>query len=161
TNTGNKLLVTLTAESQARSGHDILYMTTWSPHDYADSLEPVDDLMADLVEQNGPVNDTATYLGRAQSHWLAVRATIGNQIQPPCSRIDLMKQYAGIDVRAMYPSGNPPKADGWTVDAFLKAAEACHKARFPFGIGLGTTEDSVCAAGAFFQCFGGYRAVGP
>jgi ABC-type glycerol-3-phosphate transport system substrate-binding protein len=26
--------------------------------------------------------------------------------------------------------------------------------RAPFGIGLGTTEDSVCAAGAFFQCFG-------
>ena len=28
---------------------------------------------------------------------------------------------------------------------FLKAAAACHKAGFPFGIGLGTTEDSVVA----------------
>jgi ABC-type glycerol-3-phosphate transport system substrate-binding protein len=154
TNTGNKLLVTLATESQAKSGHDILYMTTWSPQDYANSLEPVDDVMAELIKQNGPVNDTAVYLGRAQDHWLAVPATIGNQLQPPCTRFDLMKQHAGIDVQAMYPAGQPPKADSWTVDTFLRAAEASYKAGFPFGIGLGTTEDSVCAAGAFFQCFG-------
>ena len=154
TNLGNKLLLTLAAEAQARSGHDILYMTTWSPHDYALSLEPVNDVMTELIKQNGPVTDIATYLGRTQDHWLAVPATIGNQIQGPCSRIDLMKQYAGIDVQAMYPAGEPPKADAWTLDTFVKAAEACHKAGFPFGIGLGTTEDSVCAAGAFFQCLG-------
>ena len=40
----------------------------------------------------------------------------------------------------MYPAGAPPKADAWTLDAFLKAAEACHKAGFPFGIGLGSTD---------------------
>ena len=54
----------------------------------------------------------------------------------------------------MYPAGAPPNADNWTLDTFLKAAEACHKAGFPFGIGLGTTEDSVVAAGVIFQCFG-------
>ena len=36
----------------------------------------------------------------------------------------------------------------------LKAAEACHKAGVPFGIGLGGTEDNVDTAGAFFQSFG-------
>src|SRR6266699_1188068 len=152
--TGNKALLTIAAEAQAKSGHDILYMTSWLPHAYASSLEPVDDVMIELIKQNGPVNDIVAYLGRAESRWLAVPATIGNQIQAPCSRIDLMKQYAGIDVQAMYPAGQPPKADAWTLDTFLKAAEACHKAGFPFGIGLGTTEDSVAAAGAFFQCFG-------
>ena len=50
-----------------------------------------------------------------------------------------MKQHAGIDVQAMYPAGAPPKADNWTSDAFLKAAEACHKGGVPFGIGLGET----------------------
>jgi ABC-type glycerol-3-phosphate transport system substrate-binding protein len=65
-----------------------------------------------------------------------------------------MKQYAGIDVQAMYPAGAPPKAESWTLDTFLKAAEACHKAGFPFGIGLGTTPDSVDSAGAIFQSFG-------
>jgi ABC-type glycerol-3-phosphate transport system substrate-binding protein len=72
----------------------------------------------------------------------------------PCSRIDLLKQHAGIDIQAMYPAGGPPKADGWTLDAFLKAAEACHKAGHPFGIGLGTTSDSVDTAGVIFRSFG-------
>jgi ABC-type glycerol-3-phosphate transport system substrate-binding protein len=152
--TGNKSLLTLAAEAQARSGHDFVYMTSWLPQQYAKSLEPVDDVMAQLINLNGPVTDIIGYLGRADGHWLAVPATIGNQIQGPCSRIDLMKQYAGIDVQAMYPAGAPPKADNWTLDAFLKAAQACHKAGFPFGIGLGTTEDSVVAAGVIFQCFG-------
>jgi ABC-type glycerol-3-phosphate transport system substrate-binding protein len=152
--TGNKSLLTLAAEAQARSGHDFVYMTSWLPHQYAKSLEPVDDVMTELIKLNGPVTDIIGYLGRADGHWLAVPATIGNQIQGPCSRIDLMKQYAGIDVQAMYPAGAPPKADNWTLDTFLKAAQACHKAGFPFGIGLGTTEDSVVAAGVIFQCFG-------
>ena len=81
-------------------------------------------------------------------------ASVGSQIKGPCSRIDLMKQHAGIDVQAMYPAGAPPKADDWTLDAFLKAAEACHKAGYPFGIGLGQTDDNVDTAGAIFQSFG-------
>ncbi len=40
------------------------------------------------------------------------------------------------------------------MDTFLKAAEACQKAGFPFGIGLGETTDSVDTAGAIFQSFG-------
>jgi ABC-type glycerol-3-phosphate transport system substrate-binding protein len=65
-----------------------------------------------------------------------------------------MKKYASIDVQDMYPAGAPPRADSWTSETFLKAAEACHEAGFPFGIGLGETVDSVAAAGAFFQSFG-------
>src|ERR1700686_2797912 len=65
-----------------------------------------------------------------------------------------MKQHAGIDVQAMYPAGAPPKAENWTLDTFLKAAEACQKAGFAFGIGLGTTADSVDTAGAVFHGFG-------
>ncbi len=51
-------------------------------------------------------------------------------------------------------SARPPKADDWNLDNFLKAAEACNKAGFPFGIGLGTTSDSVDTAGALFNSFG-------
>ena len=65
-----------------------------------------------------------------------------------------MKKHAGIDVQEMYPAGEPPKADGWTTDTFLKAAEACHKGGVPFGIGLGETSDYVDTAGAFFLAFG-------
>src|SRR5262249_8002905 len=155
TGQGNKLLLTASAEAQAKSGHDILAMSTWSPHEYANSLESVDDIMEPLIKQNGAVNGTVTYLGRGQNRWLAVPATIGSQIKGPCSRIDLMKQHAGIDVQAMYPAGSPPKADNWTLDTFLKAAEACQKAGFAFGIGLGQTSDSVDTAGAVFPSLPG------
>ena len=102
---GYKNLLTIAAEAQARSGHDILAMPTWWPQDHAKSLEPVDDIMEPLIKQNGAVNDTVKYLGRANDRWLAVPATIGSQIKGPCSRIDLMKQHAGIDVQALYPAG--------------------------------------------------------
>jgi hypothetical protein len=110
--------------------------------------------MAELLKQNGPVNPTVDYLARADGRWLAVPATVGSQIKGPCSRIDLMKKHAGIDVVAMYPAGGPPKAEAWTLDAMLKAAEACQKAGVPFGIGLGTTEDNTDTSGAIFQSFG-------
>src|SRR5215217_5167578 len=151
---GDKNLMTIAAEAQARSGHDVLAFPTWWPQAYAKSLVPVNDIMEPLIKQNGAVNDTVTYLGKADGNWLAVPATIGSQIKGPCSRIDLMKQHAGIDVQAMYPAGSEPKAENWTLDTFLKAAEACHKAGSTFGIGLGQTTDSVDTAGAIFQSFG-------
>ena len=154
TTQGNKLIITIAAEAQAKSGHDILAMTSWWPHAQAELLEPMNDIMEPLIKQNGAVNGTVQYLGKAGDKWLGVPATIGSQIKGPCSRIDLMKKYANIDVQEMYPAGSPPKADNWTTDTFLKAAEACHKGGFPFGIGLGETGDSVDTAGAFFQAFG-------
>ena len=154
TSQGFKNLLTIAAEAQAKSGHDILAMPTWWPQDQALNLEPVNDIMEPLIKQNGAVNGTVEYLGKNKDTWLAVPATIGSQIKGPCSRIDLMKQHAGIDVQALYPAGSAPKADSWTVDTFLKAAEACHKAGASFGIGLGQTSDSVDTAGAFFQSFG-------
>jgi ABC-type glycerol-3-phosphate transport system substrate-binding protein len=153
-NIGNKQLVMIAAEAQAKSGHDMLALPSWQPSDHADLLERVDDVMEPLIKQNGAVNATVEYLGKSDGHWIAVPAAIGSQIKGPCSRIDLMKQHAGIDVQALYPAGAPPRADGWTLDAFLGAAEACHKAGFPFGIGLGTTADSVDSAGAIFHSFG-------
>ncbi len=151
---GNKNLLTIAAEAQAKSGHDILQMPTWWPHAHAENLEPVNDIMEPIIKQNGDVNGTVKYLGQANGKWLGVPASVGSQIKGPCSRIDLMKKHAGIDVQEMYPAGSPPKADNWTLDTFLKAAEACHKAGVPFGIGLGETTDNVDTAGAIFQSYG-------
>jgi ABC-type glycerol-3-phosphate transport system substrate-binding protein len=154
TSQGHKNLLTIAAEQQARSGHDIMAFPTWEPHGRSQSLEPVDDVMAELIKQNGKVNSTVEYLARANNKWIAVPACVGSQIKGPCSRIDLMKKHANIDVQAMYPAGSAPKADAWTLDAMLKAAEACHKGGNPFGIGLGTPEDNIDTAGAIFQSFG-------
>ncbi|TAI65376.1 extracellular solute-binding protein [Bradyrhizobium sp. Leo170] len=154
TSQGNKILLTVSAEAQARSGHDVLVMATWLPHANAELLEPVNDIMAPIVKQNGAVNYTVEYLSQANGKWLGVPSCVGSQIKGPCSRIDLMKKYADIDVQEIYPAGSPPKADNWTMDTFLKAAEACQKGGFPFGIGLGETADSTDTAGAVFQSFG-------
>jgi ABC-type glycerol-3-phosphate transport system substrate-binding protein len=154
TTQGNKLLLTEQAQAQSRTGHDIYTFRCWGPADHAKLLEPVDDVMEPLIKLNGPVNATTTYLGKSSGHWAAVPATRGSNIKGPCSRIDLLKQHAGIDLLAMYPDGAPPKADGWTLDSFIKAAETCQKAGVPFGIGLGTTPDSVDSAGAIFDSFG-------
>jgi ABC-type glycerol-3-phosphate transport system substrate-binding protein len=151
---GQKNLITIAAEAQARSGHDILAFPTWEPQAHGNLLEPVDDVMGDLIREHGKVNGTVEYLGKIGGTWKVVPATVGSQIKGPCSRIDLMKSLAGIDVQEMYPAGSAPKADAWTLDAFLKAAEACHKGGKAFGIGLGTTSDSVDTAGAFFHAHG-------
>ena len=154
TSQGNKNLVTIAAESAAKSGHDIMAMPTWWSHAQSDLLEPVNDIMEPIIKQNGEVNNTVKYLGQLDGKWLGVPACVGSQIKGPCSRIDLMKKFASIDVQEMYPAGAQPKADNWTTDTFLKAAEACHKGGVPFGIGLGETSDSVDTVGAFFLAHG-------
>jgi len=44
------------------------------------------------------------YLASRKATGSGVPATSGTQAKPPCSRIDLMKQHAGIDVTTMYPA---------------------------------------------------------
>ena len=154
TSQSNKLLLTTAAEAQAGSGHDILAMNTFLPARYAERLVPMNAEMEELIKQNGKVNATVEYLGKVGGKWLAIPATIGSQFKGPCTRIDLMKKHAGIDVREMYPVGAPPKDENWNLDTFLKAAEACFKGGNPFGIGLGTTSDNVDTIGAIFHSFG-------
>src|SRR5215471_10599166 len=63
TSQGQKLLVTTSAEAQAKSGHDILTMANWLPQANAEMLEPVNDIMEPILKQNGAVNETVNYLG--------------------------------------------------------------------------------------------------
>src|SRR5476649_279627 len=68
TSNGNKLLLTSAAESQAKSGHDILALSTWLPSLYADQLVPMDDLMFELIKTNGAVNATVEYISKVKGH---------------------------------------------------------------------------------------------
>ena len=154
---GQKNLITIAAEAQAKAGHDILAMPTWWAADKAKQLEPVDDVMKSLVAANGAVSPLIEYLGKVGGKWVAIPATPGSQIKGPCARIDLFKQHCGIDLQKMYPAGaDPDKAlsEAWDWNAFLKAAEQCHKAGFPFGIGFGATADSVDTMGTILGSFG-------
>jgi len=157
TSQGNKLLLTITSEAQAKSGHDILSMPIWWGVGQVASLEPVDDLVQALIAQYGAPAAAVEYLGKQNGHWIAVPATAGSQMKGPCARIDLFNQYVGLDLTKMYPAGAPPDkalTDKWTWDTFLVAAEKCFKAGFPFGIGMGQTADSVDSAGAIFAAYG-------
>ena len=152
-----KNLITIAAEAQAKAGHDILAMPTWWAADKAKQLEPVDDVMKSLVAANGAVSPLIEYLGKVGGKWVAIPATPGSQIKGPCARIDLFKQHCGIDLQKMYPAGGEPDkalSEAWNWDMFLSAAEKCHKAGFPFGIGFGGTADSVDTMGTILGSFG-------
>jgi ABC-type glycerol-3-phosphate transport system substrate-binding protein len=157
TSNGDKDLLTAAAEAQARSGHDVLGLLAWYAPGYAASLEPVDDVMATLIQQHGPVSAGAEYLGKQDGHWVAVPTLVGSTVSPPCARIDLMKQYAGIDITKMYPAGAPPDKEleaAWTWDTFSQAAEKCFKGGFPFGMPVSTCSDAVQWVGAVFNSHG-------
>lgn len=158
TSQGQKNILTIVAEAQAKSGHDILAFPAWNTTDQANNLVPLDDVMAAATKANGAAPAVVEYLGKQGGHWLAVPATPGSQLKGPCGRIDLLKKYAGLDVVKMYPGpgGKPDKAlqDQWTWDTFLSVAEKCNKGGNPFGVGFGQTTDSVDWVGALFHAFG-------
>jgi ABC-type glycerol-3-phosphate transport system substrate-binding protein len=156
TSQGQKLLLTAAAEAQAKTGHDSLPFLQWDAFNYNGDLEPVDDVVQELVAKYGKYAPAVEYLGRPKDHWVAIPGTDPTANLTCCGRISLLKKYAGIDVQAMYPAEPhaSPAADGWTYDAFLQAAEACAKAGYPFGMGVGATGDSTNTVGAIFRAFG-------
>jgi ABC-type glycerol-3-phosphate transport system substrate-binding protein len=156
---GNKLLLTIASEAQTRAGHDILSLPIWYAAGQAANLEPVDDLVQPLIAQYGAAAPAVEYLGRQDGRWIAVPATAGSQMKGPCARIDLLEQHAGIELTRMYPPGAPPDkalTDRWTWETFLAAAQKCHKAGVPFGIGIGQTSDSIDSCGAIFAAYGAH-----
>ena len=156
TSQGSKLLLTAAAESQAKSGHDALAFLQWDTHNYAGDLEPMDDVIGSLSKKYGKYDPVVEYLAKPKDSWVAIPGTDPTTNLTCCARISMMKNFAGIDVQAMYPAEPraTPQAAEWTFDAFLKAAEACAKAGFPFGMGLGSTGDSVNNTGSIFRSFG-------
>ena len=156
TSQGNKNLLTIAAEAQARSGHDILAFPTWEPQAHRQNLEPVDDVMTELIKQNGTGQSRPSNISAAPTAaGSRCRRRVGSQIKGPCSRIDLLKKHAGIDV-AGHVSGRQP-AEGGCLDA------RCHaqgRRGVPQGrasrsaSGWARTEDNVDTAGAIFQSFG-------
>jgi hypothetical protein len=158
TSNGGKLQLTPAAETQAKAGHDLMTFFTWDVQNYADSLEPVDDVVARLIAANGEVTTVATYLAKIDGHWAAVPTSSGTQTKPPCARISWFKKH-GLDLQAMYPPKDEKNAlqDNWTWEAFLKYAELAKKDNMTFGMGMGggLNTDATDLHGAIFAAFGG------
>lgn len=158
TSVGNKILLTIAAEAQAGQGHDILAIPTWYVAGHAEKFEPLDDLVATLEKQHGPVTPAAAYLGRIDGTWRAVPATAGNLCLPAAARIDLLKRHAGLDIQAMYPAADRlgPGAADWTWETFLTAAQKCNAAGHYFALPAGTFGDATNWIGALFACYGAH-----
>ena len=157
TGVGEKINITMAAEAQARTGHDVYAFDMWTVHEFADKLVPVDDLMKELTGKYGKVAKAYEYLGVAEGAWRAVPVGWGSAPLTPCARISMMKQFAGIDVQKWFPAekSTPEASKDWTYDTQLKAAEACHKAGFAFAYGCGSgSTDARQTWGATFGAFG-------
>ncbi len=157
TGQGNKLLLTGQAEAQGRTGHDILAFPTWQVSVHKKLLEPVDDVVGALAKKYGPPNHTVEFLAKHDGVWRGIPTTVGAQVKPCCSRLDLYKQHAGIDLRKIFPATDrldKTLTDTWTWDAYLASAEKLYKAGFPIGNPLGSTSDAVDWVGALFRSYG-------
>ena len=79
TSSGGKLNMTPAAETQAKTGHDVMTFVTWDVHNYADHLDPVDDQMKRIQSYAGEANDVVGYLSKVKGHWVAVPSATGTQ----------------------------------------------------------------------------------
>ena len=158
TSQGDKDLLTASAEAQARTGHDIMSHRAWQIAVHRRVLEPLDDVVKALIQKYGPISQVSEYLAKHDGVWRGIPTTVGSQVKPCCSRIDLYKQHAGIDVTDLFPADeskwDKAKTDTWTWDTYLTAAQKLHKAGYPVGLPMGQTSDAVDWVGALFNAYG-------
>src|SRR5579883_1207912 len=157
TSVGDKDMLTASAEAQAHTGHDIMQHRSWQVQVHRNVLEPMDDVIARLVKDHGPVNTISEYLAKHDGKWTGVPTIVGSQVKPCCSRIDLYKQYAGVDVTKVFPFGDKRDqalVDGWNWDLYLTTAEKLFKAGYPVGLPMGQTSDAIDWVGALFRSYG-------
>ncbi|MGE0418155.1 MAG: hypothetical protein AB7O80_15225, partial [Acetobacteraceae bacterium] len=72
TGIGNKINITMAAEAQSKTGHDVYAFDQWTVHEFADSLINHDDIMGRLIAKYGKVAPSCEYLGKVDGHWKAV-----------------------------------------------------------------------------------------
>ncbi len=158
TSQGEKDKLTAAAEAQAGTGHDIMSHRDWNIRIHQRVLEPLNNIVEEMIKKYGPISPVAEYLAKNKGTWYGIPTTVGSQVKPCQSRFDLFKEHAGIDLQAMFPADeskwDKAQTDKWTLDAYLEAAQKLHKAGFPVGIPMGQTSDAVDTVGAIFNAFG-------
>ena len=157
TSIGSKINITMAAEAQARTGHDVFAFDQWTVHQYADQLDPVDDVMKRLIAKYGKLGRVYEYLALIKGHWMAVPVGWGSAPLPPVGRISLLKQMCGVDVQQWFPAhqATPEASKEWTYDKQLQMAEQMHKGGYPIGFGAGSgSTDANQTWGVIFGAFG-------
>jgi len=157
TSIGSKINITMAAEAQAKTGHDVYAFDSWTVQQYGDSLDPMDDVMKPLIAKYGKLGRVYEYLGVANGHWLAVPVGWGSAPLPPVGRISLLKKFCDVDVQKWFPAheSTPDASKDWTYDKQLKMAEQMFKNGYPIGLGCGSgSTDANQTWGATFGAFG-------
>jgi len=157
TSIGNKLLLTAQAESRAKTGHDVIMLETWMPSMFRHRLEPVDDVVADIIAEHGPLAPYATYLAHLDGVWRGSPSPVGSPNFPSVSRLDYYRTYADIDLRKIFPAGgerDPAVVEQWDYDRFLTAAKKLHAAGKSFGAPISPGNDGPQWLGAVFAAYG-------
>jgi hypothetical protein len=158
TSQGEKDKLTAAAEAQAGTGHDIMSHRDWNIQIHQRMLEPLDEVVGQLIKQYGPISPVAEYLAKITGVWLGVPTAVGSQVKPCQSRFDLYKEHCGIDLVDMFPDDeskyDKAKIDTWTWDTYLDSARKLHKAGFPVGLPMGQSSDAVDWVGALFNSHG-------
>jgi len=158
TSQGEKDKLTAAAEAQAGTGHDIMSHRDWNVQVHQNSLEPLDEVVNQLIKDHGPISPVSDYLAKIKGVWRGVPTTVGSQVKPCCSRVDLYKQHADIDLRDIFPADeskyDTAKTDQWTWDLYLSSAEKLFKAGYPVGLPMGQTSDAVDWVAALFNSYG-------
>lgn len=157
TSVGSKINITMAAEAQAKTGHDVFAFDSWTVQQFGDSLSPMDDVMKRLIAKYGKLGHAYEYLGVSEGRWLAVPVGWGSAPLTPCARISLLKKFANVDVQAWFPAhpSTPEASKDWTYDMQMKIAEASFKNGYPMGFGCGNAStDANQTWGATFGAFG-------
>jgi ABC-type glycerol-3-phosphate transport system substrate-binding protein len=80
TSQGEKDKLTAAAEAQAGTGHDIMSHRDWNIRIHQNMLEPLDEVIAALIQKYGPISPVAEYLARSKGVWLGVPSAVGSQV---------------------------------------------------------------------------------
>src|SRR5271156_5050979 len=70
TSQGEKDKLTAAAEAQAGTGHDIMSHRDWNIQIHQRMLEPLDEVVGQLIKQYGPISPVAEYLAKIKGVWL-------------------------------------------------------------------------------------------
>src|SRR3954468_19733750 len=158
TSQGEKDKLTAAAEAQAGTGHDIMSHRDWNIQVHQRVLEPLDEVVNELIKQYGPISPVAEYLAKIKGTWRGVPTAVGSQVKPCQSRFDLYQQHCAVALRAIFPADetqyDKAQVDSWDWNLYLTCAEKLHKAGFPVGLPMGQTSDAVDWVGALFNSFG-------
>ena len=146
------------AEARARVGHDLFAHPGWQVAVHHRQLEPLDDLVADIEGEHGPVGEPAASLARIDGVWRGVPTAIGAHAFPMISRLDLYRRHLELDLRQVFPPDRAGRQGGrmgsWTWEAFLAHAGRLRDAGCPFVAPVGAAADAPNWLGPLFLAFG-------